>query len=250
MYVRIHMKRFEKRHEMHNILMNPLVCERIIARRGKLHPFGSIDAARTAHVVVDLQNGFMAPGSVAEIATAREVVGNVNRISHALRAAGGLVVYIQNTFDEAAVTEWPVFFKYFCSPDRSAAMIEAFTPGNWQHDLYPELDVMEGDLKVRKRRFGAFIQGSSDLHAILQERGIDTVIVTGTATNVCSESTARDAMMLNYKVFFVSDGNATHTDEEQNATLTAMANIFADVSTTDEVVALIAASAALSLAAE
>jgi ureidoacrylate peracid hydrolase len=235
---------------MHQIQLDPAVHDRILARRGSLHPFGPIDAARTAHVVVDLQNGFMAPGAVAEIATAREVVGNVNRISRALRAAGGLVVYIQNTFDAAAVADWPVFFRYFCSPGRSAAMIEAFTPGNWQHDLYPELEVLEGDLQVRKRRFGAFIQGSSDLHAILQERGIDTVIVTGTATNVCSESTARDAMMLNYKVFFVSDGNATHTDAEQNATLTAMANIFADVSTTDEVLALIGTTAAVPLAAE
>ena len=50
-------------------------------------------------------------------------------------------------------------------------------------------------------------------------RGIDTLIIVGTATNVCCESTARDAMMLNYKVFFVSDANACRTDEEHNATL-------------------------------
>ena len=61
--------------------------------------FDSLNPERTAHIVVDLQNGFMAPGQVAEIATAREIVPNVNRISAALRAAGGLVVYIQNTFD-------------------------------------------------------------------------------------------------------------------------------------------------------
>ena len=102
--------------------------------------------------------------------------------------------------------------------------------------------MLPGDLKVRKRRFGAFVGGASDLDGILRARGIDTVIITGTATNVCCESTARDAMMLNYKVFFVADGNATHTDAEHNATLTAMANIFADVSTTNEVVALIEAA--------
>ena len=65
--------------------------------------FDSLISERTAHIVVDLQNGFMAPGQVAEIATAREIVPNVNRISAAVRKAGGLVVYIQNTFDAVAV---------------------------------------------------------------------------------------------------------------------------------------------------
>jgi ureidoacrylate peracid hydrolase len=78
-------------------------------------------------------------------------------------------------------------------------MRQAFTPGDFGHALYPELDVAEGDLRVRKTRFSALIQGSSDLDALLRARGIDTLIVVGTATNVCCESTARDAMMLNYK---------------------------------------------------
>ena len=92
---------------------------------------------------------------------------------------------------------------------------------------------------MQKRRFGAFAPGSSDLHAILQERGIDTLIVTGTATQVCCESTARDAMMLNYKVFFIADGNATFNDEEHNATLSAMAHAFCDVIDTDTMVGMI-----------
>ena len=229
---------------MHKIELNKEAVDRIVERRGSIHPFTTIDSHRTAHVVVDLQNGFMAPGAVAEIATAREIVPNVNRISVALRAAGRLVVYIQNTFDEAAVTTWRSYFDHFYTPERRAGMIAAFTPGNTQHEVWPGLDVLPGDLKVCKRRFGAFVDGASDLHAILRARGIDTVIVTGTATNVCCESTARDAMMLDYKVFFVADANATHTDAEHNATLTAMANIFADVRMTDEVVALIEAAGA------
>ena len=227
---------------MHRIEINNEAVTRILERRGSLHPFPTINPKRTAHVVVDLQNGFMAPGAVAEIPTAREIVPNVNRISAALRDAGGLVVYIQNTFDTEAVATWRSYFDYFCTAERRAAMIEAFTPGHVQHEVWPGLDLLPSDLKVRKRRFGAFVGGASDLDGILRTRGIDTVIITGTATNVCCESTARDAMMLDYKVFFVADGNATHTDAEHNATLTAMANIFADVSTTDEVVALIEAA--------
>jgi ureidoacrylate peracid hydrolase len=225
---------------MHESSIYPSVIERVAQRRGGLPVFDRLDSRRTAHIVVDLQNGFMAPGAVAEIGEAREVVPVVNRISEAVRAAGGLVVYIQNTFDEEAIRTWSVFFDHFCSPARRQRMIEAFTPGNEGHALWPGLDVRPADLAVRKRRFGAFAPGASDLHAVLQARGVDTLIITGTASQVCCESTARDAMMLNYKVFFVADGNATFTDQEHNATLSAMAYTFCDVIDSDALIALIA----------
>jgi ureidoacrylate peracid hydrolase len=82
-------------------------------------------------------------------------------------------------------------------------MQAAFAEGSYGHSLWPELEVLPGDIKLKKNRFGAFVPGSSELHAVLQARNIDTVIITGTATNVCCESTARDAMMMNYKVIFV-----------------------------------------------
>ncbi len=224
---------------MHKTAIHPDVVSRAEQRRGRLRIFDSLNPGRTAHVVVDLQNGFMAPGAVAEIATAREIVPNVNRISAALRQAGGLVVYIQNTFDPVAVATWSTFFDYFCSPERRQRMIETFSPGAFGHAIWPGLDVLPQDLCVPKRRFGAFAPGSSDLHEILQSRGIDTLIITGTATQVCCESTARDAMMLNYKVFFIADGNATFNDDEHNATLSAMAHAFCDVIDTDTMVGMI-----------
>jgi ureidoacrylate peracid hydrolase len=224
---------------MHKTTIYPSVIERVGQRRGGLPVFDRLDSKRTAHVVVDLQNGFMAPGAVAEIPEAREIVPAVNRISAAVRSAGGVVVYIQNTFDQVAVQTWSVFFDHFCSPERRQRMIEAFTPGAEGHALWSGLDVRPEDLKVRKRRFGAFAPGASDLHAILQQRGVDTLIITGTASQVCCESTARDAMMLNYKVFFVADGNATFTDEEHNATLSAMAYTFCDVIGADALIGLI-----------
>ena len=224
---------------MHNAAIHPEVVRRVTERRGGLRVFESIVSERTAHIVVDLQNGFMAPGQIAEIATARDIVPNVNRISQAVRQAGGIVVYIQNTFDEIAVRTWSTFFDHFCSPERRARMIAAFSPGAEGHALWPGLEVLAQDLKVRKRRFGAFAPGASDLHEILQARGIDTLIVTGTASQVCCESTARDAMMLNYKVFFIADGNATFTDAEHNATLSAMAHTFCDVVDTETIVGLL-----------
>ena len=221
---------------MHKIALPQAAIDRVLKRRKSLHVFNDIDPARTAHVVVDLQNGFMAEGQPAEVPTAREIVPNVNRISAALRSAGGLVIYIQNTIDAAAKEAWSNWFTYMSGDGRREAMEAAFADGSYGHSLWPGLEVLPQDIRVKKNRFGAFVPGSSDLHAVLQARGIDTVIITGTATNVCCESTARDAMMMNYKVIFVSDGTATYNDEEHNATLGIMLAMFADVMTTDEVV--------------
>ena len=94
----------------------------------------------------------------------------------------------------------------------------------------------KSDLFVQKKRLSPFVNGSSDLDRILRSRGVDTVLVTGTVTNGCCECTARDAMQLNYKTVFVSDANATRTDEEHNATLASMLQTFADVQSSAEVI--------------
>jgi ureidoacrylate peracid hydrolase len=221
---------------MHRIAIPQAAIDRVLKRRDVLHVFDDIDPTRTAHVVIDLQNGFMAPGQPAEIPLAREIIPNVNRISAALRTAGGLVVYVQNTIDAAAKQAWSNWFTYMSGDRRKEAMQAAFAEGSFGHSLWPALEVLPNDLKVKKSRFSAFVPGSSDLHVILQARNIDTVIVTGTATNVCCESTARDAMMMNYKVIFVSDATATFNDDEHNATLGIMLAMFADVMSTDELV--------------
>ena len=100
----------------------------------------------------------------------------------------------------------------------------------------------EQDAVLNKRRFGAFVPGSSDLHARLQERGIDTLIISGTQTQVCCDATARDAMMMNYKVFFITDACAAPTDAEHAGTLSAMAPAFCDVRDTRSALGLIAAA--------
>ncbi len=209
---------------------------RIEELRGGFHQFDTIDARRTAHIVVDLQNGFMAEGQVAEVPMAREIVPNVNRISRALRAAGGLVVYIQNTIDDVALKDWSNNFGYFGKPERRAKMITAFTPGSYGHAVWDGIEVLPRDLKVLKRRFGAFVPGSSDLHEILQGRGIDTLIITGTVTNVCCESTARDAMMMNYATIMVDDALSAMTDDEHRNTLDNWMLYFGDVLGADEVI--------------
>jgi ureidoacrylate peracid hydrolase len=235
---------------MHKIEIPAAIMERVRATRKGLHMFENLDPTKTAHLIVDLQNGFMAPGQPVEIETAREIVPNVNRISAALRAAGGLNVFIQYVINATAKRDWSSWFEYFSSDTRRDALDACFAEGAYGWELWPCLDVQPDDLAVQKTRFGAFVPGSSELHDILQARGIDTLIITGTATNVCCESTARDAMQMNYKVIFVADGNATSTDAEHNATLGNMAALFADVMTTDELVACLVKAMPVKEAAE
>src|SRR3954447_12256813 len=139
---------------MHQISLDPIVVDRAQQRRGQLRVFDCLDPRRAAHVVVDLQNGLMAPGAVAEIPAARDIVPNVNRISTALRQAGGLVVYIQNTFDAEAKETWSNWFNYMSGERRRERMQEAFADGSEGHAIWPGLQVLPGDLKVKKTRFG------------------------------------------------------------------------------------------------
>lgn len=105
------------------------------------------------------------------------------------------------------------------------------------YKLWPEMAVDPADLTVVKRRYSAFIQGSSDIEAVLRRRGIETVLVGGVATNVCCESTARDCMMRGFRTIMVSDANASFTDAEHQGALLNFITYFGDVQSADEVMA-------------
>ncbi len=224
---------------MHQIAIDPEILARVTRWRGKPHMFEAIDPARTAHLVIDMQNAFGEVGGELEVPLCREIVPNINRISEALTAAGGTNVFIQFVVDEETPKSWSTWLGYFCTEERGERAKALFAPGAEGGALMPALTVRPDDLKVPKSRFSAFVPGSSDLHAILQARGIDTVIITGTVTNCCCESAARDAMQLDYKVIFVADGTAALSDADHNATLNNMVSIFADVMMTDELVGFI-----------
>jgi isochorismate hydrolase len=121
------------------------------------------------------------------------------------------------------------------TPDRMQRRYAAMDVGQDGFEFWHLNDIRTEDALLTKKRFSAFVHGSSDIERHLRERAIDTLLITGTATNVCCESSARDAMMLNFKVVMVSDGLATHTDEEHNACLSALYGQFTDVQTVDEV---------------
>jgi ureidoacrylate peracid hydrolase len=228
---------------MHRIAIPQSVIDDVVRHRGRAHVFDVLEGSRTALIVVDMQNGFMVDAIGHSVcATAREIVPNVNRIAAALREAGGTVVWIKNTVTPETRASWSVRDEME-GKARSDKREKSMAPGSEGHALWPELDARPEDPVVQKMRFSAFIQGSSNLEALLRGRGIDTVIITGTVTNVCCESTARDAMMRNFRTIMVTDGNAAFTDEQHNASLAAFYLKFGDILSTDEVIAALAAKA-------
>ena len=234
---------------MHKIAIPRSVVERVIARRGREFVYDNLDPRRTALVVVDMQNAFMLPGVAHALCPmAEKIVPNINRLAQTVRETGGTVVWIKTTFKHDALQSWSTYFE-MVSPQHGAKRVEALTAGSKGHQLWDSLEVRAQDLIIEKNRFSAFIQGSSDLAEILRARGLDTILVTGTVTNVCCESTARDAMMLNFKTVMVSDGNAAVTDADHNASLCAFYLTFGDVMSTDMLIACLTRNAAGKLAA-
>jgi ureidoacrylate peracid hydrolase len=235
---------------MHPFSVPQSVIDRVVARRGREHVNENLDPAKTALVVVDMQNAFMLPGVAHALCPmAEKIVPNINRLARAVRESGGTVVWIKTTFKQDALKNWSTYFE-MVTPQQGAKRIAALTAGSKGHELWAALDVRPADLIVEKARFSAFIQGSSDLADALRNRDIDTVLITGTVTNVCCESTARDAMMLNFKTIMVTDGNAAVTDEDHSASLCAFYLTFGDIMSTDMLIARLTRDARDAVAAE
>ncbi len=221
---------------MHKLAISPAIAARVKERTGKLHPFDSLDARRTALVVIDLQNYFLKPGAQGETPNAREIVPQVNRLAAELRSRGGHVVWVRNS--TAATREnWSTFHECLMTPERQKKRYKEMQEDGDGFKFWHALDIRPGDGKLAKKRFSAFIRGSSPIERHLRTRKADTVLIAGTATNVCCESTARDAMMLNFKVVMVADALAARADEFHNASLSAFYSNFGDVQTVDEVLA-------------
>ncbi len=219
---------------MHPTQLPAHVIDRIVFRRGRLHGFEQIDASRTALVVVDMQNVFCAEGAAVEVPNAREIVPNINRLAQATRAAGGLVAWVQMTV--ARREEWALVLDNLLTPATAERVLESIKPGSEGHALWPAMKPEAGDLYIAKNRYSAFLPSSSNIAQDLRSRGIESVIIVGTLTNVCCESSARDAAMQDFRTFMISDANAARTDEEHMATLVNFIQTFGDVRTTDEMV--------------
>lgn len=210
------------------------IVQRVMRRLGRAHIHEAFDPGRTALAVIDMQNYFMAPGAPACCDAARAVVPTVNRLAKGLRDAGASVFWVQTEALPRSASDWATVYSIY-SPDKQEARYVHLARGSKGFQLWPELDVRRGDEVVTKLRYSAFVQDSSDIERRLRARGIDTLLFAGVATNVCVESSARDAMMRGFHSVMVSDALAAPTDEEHAASLTAFYLYFGDVQSADEI---------------
>ncbi|QDZ03329.1 cysteine hydrolase [Nitratireductor mangrovi] len=207
-----------------------------MARRGRLHLFDTLEAKRTALVVIDMQKTFCEPGAPAEVPASRTIIGAINRLAAGLRKAGGKIIWCTHAnvgVDDSS--DWRNFFDHFVADDIRSSTIESLSPDGSGQDIWHELQTSDEDIKLLKNRYSALIPGSSQLERILRSLDIDTLLICGTKTNICCESTARDAMMLDFKVVMVSDGTAALSEEEHRAALENVIQQFGDVMSADEI---------------
>ena len=221
---------------MHQVTIRPHIIDRVIARRGQLHWFATLDPTRTALLVIDMQGTFCEPGAPAEVPPARAIVRPINALTRALRAVGVPVFWVLHANTHRGDrSDWELFFNHVVSDQVRARTMESLMPG--RQAVWHELETAPDDVTLTKNRYSALIAGSSTLEPMLRNYGIDTLLIAGTKTNICCESTARDAMMLDFKVVMVSDCCAALSDDEHLATLETFIQQFGDVMTSSEVIA-------------
>jgi nicotinamidase-related amidase len=204
------------------------------ARRGRRHAFEHLDPRRTALVAVDL-----VPFFVRESAYVRGILPRVHRLAGALRAAAGVVAWVVPGYAPPSAKDRELF-----GDEVAERYARSGGDGPPHSRLDPSIDVAPDDLVVEKTGRSAYFPGSCELPALLAARDVDTLVVTGTVTNVCVEDTVRDASATGLRVILVADACAATRDQDHNATLHVVHRSYGDVRPTADVLSLIAAGRA------
>lgn len=197
-------------------------------RRGRRHAFVSLEPSRTALVVIDLVAFFMDENDYT-----RGIVPNVNELSGILRRAGGTVAWVVPAPWEPSEMKAELL-----GPQIEQLYRNSGGTGTPRERVWSDLATDDADIYVEKTASSAFFPGRCPLHELLQDRGIDTVLITGTLANVCCEATARDASTLDYRTVMVADANAARRDQDLNATLHTIYRSYGDVRSTSDVIEL------------
>lgn len=174
-----------------------------------------VDAERSAVMVVDMQNAFASKGGMfdlsgLDISGAHGVIDVLKGLLNVARQASMKVVYLQMGYDEALTTsggpDSPNSHKELAlllMKKRPELKGKVLTEGQWDWKVVEELKPQPGDLLVNKTRYSGFC--GTPLDSLLRTRGINTLFFTGIATNVCVESTLRDAFFLDYWPILLRD---------------------------------------------
>ncbi|MGS9775541.1 pyrimidine utilization protein B [Klebsiella pneumoniae] len=188
---------------------------------------------QSALIVVYMQNAYASQGGYLDLAgfdvsATRPVIDNINTAVAAARAAGMLIIWFQNGWDdqyvEAGGPGSPNYHKSNALKtmrQRPELQGKLLAKGGWDYQLVDELTPQEGDIVLPKPRYSGFF--NTPLDSILRSRGIRHLVFTGIATNVCVESTLRDGFFLEYFGIVLED--ATHQAGPAFAQQAALFNI-------------------------
>jgi ureidoacrylate peracid hydrolase len=225
----------------HSVTIRKEIADRVLQRRGRYHLFDRLDPAHTALVAIDMQNTFCAPGAPAEVPAARDIVAPINALTASLRALGVPVIWVLHANERVGGrSDWELFFDTIVADEVREKTMESLIRA--KQSVWDGLLTSPADRTVLKNRYSALIPGSSPLERVLRDLGVDSILIAGTKTNVCCESTARDAMMLDFKVVLVEDCCAALSDEEHRSALENIIQQFGDVMTAAEVLARLRSS--------
>src|SRR5262249_4466860 len=125
---------------MHAVSFPQSIVDRVVAKRGRAYAFEGMEPAKTALVVVDMQNAFMLPGVAHALCPmAERIVPNINRLAAAVRATGGTVVWIKTTFTPDVLASWSIYFE-IASSEQGKKRVAALTADSKGHELWSSLD--------------------------------------------------------------------------------------------------------------
>jgi nicotinamidase-related amidase len=189
----------------------------------------SLNAAASALLVVDMQMFFLDPVSPTYTCGGPAALPTIKRLAAAFRAAGRPVIFTQHVHhpngSDLGIMDW--WWEGRCLEGSEAS------------EIHPELRPRTGEKVVIKHRYSAFY--NTDLETVLRGLKIEDLVVSGIMTNLCCESTARDAYFRDYRVFIPADGTGTITEEMHLASLLNLAFGFAFVTTGDRLIAQVRA---------
>jgi len=182
-----------------------------------------LSAEKSALLVIDMQKFFLEPGSPTFTCGGLAILATVKRLIDAFRAAGRPVVYSRHVHkadgSDAGIMGW--WWEGMC--------IEGSPESEVHDDIAPRAD----ERVIFKHRYSAFY--NTGLETVLRCLKVEDLVVSGIMTNLCCESTARDAYYRDYRVFFPADATGSVTEEMHLASLLNLAFGFAFVTTADEV---------------
>lgn len=209
--------------------LNQKLVQKVATRRGRLHAFEKLNADTTALVVIDLMTA-----SVKNDENCRSIIEPINDIARTIRSNGGMVAWVT----QAPASNGPNM-EAMVGSECDSRFVEDADTQNESSKLWHKLNTEEPDIQVTKRGFSAFFPGKCDLPDILQKNNIETVLIAGTVTNICCESSARDAYEHGYKVIMISDANIGHSYGLHEASLNNFYRIFGDVRPSKDIIEMI-----------